>query len=119
MRISDWSSDVCSSDLISIDYAIMERAGNLSVVPYDSGWSDLGGWDAVWSHAGPDAAGVTVGGGATAIDCSDTLLRSDSDGMELVGLGLSNIIAGLGRASGRERGCKDGVGLGGRRNIKK
>ncbi|APL95449.1 mannose-1-phosphate guanylyltransferase/mannose-6-phosphate isomerase [Sphingobium indicum] len=78
---------------ISIDYAIMERAGNLSVVPYDSGWSDLGGWDAVWSHAGPDAAGVTVGGGATAIDCSDTLLRSDSDGMELVGIGLSNIIA--------------------------
>lgn len=78
---------------ISIDYAIMERAVNLSVVPYDSGWSDLGGWDAVWSHAGPDAAGVTVSGGATAIDCSDTLLRSDSDGMELVGIGLSNIIA--------------------------
>src|SRR3546814_10814430 len=69
-------------------------------------WSDLGGWDAVWSHAGPDAAGVTVGGGATAIDCSDTLLRSDSDGMELVGIGLSNIIAvaKIGRASGRERG---------------
>ncbi|KEQ53185.1 mannose-1-phosphate guanylyltransferase/mannose-6-phosphate isomerase [Sphingobium chlorophenolicum] len=78
---------------ISIDYAIMERAGNLSVVPYDSGWSDLGGWDAVWSHAGPDAAGVTVSGEATAIDCSDTLLRSDSEGMELVGIGLNNIIA--------------------------
>jgi mannose-1-phosphate guanylyltransferase/mannose-1-phosphate guanylyltransferase/mannose-6-phosphate isomerase len=78
---------------ISIDYAIMERADNLSVVPYDSGWSDLGGWDAVWSHAGPDGDGVTVSGGATAIDCSDTLLRSDSDGMELVGIGLSNIIA--------------------------
>lgn len=78
---------------ISIDYAIMERAGNLSVVPYDSGWSDLGGWDAVWSHAGPDGDGVTVSGGATAIDCSDTLLRSDSEGMELVGIGLSNIIA--------------------------
>ncbi|AEG49370.1 mannose-1-phosphate guanylyltransferase/mannose-6-phosphate isomerase [Sphingobium chlorophenolicum L-1] len=78
---------------ISIDYAIMERADNLSVVPYDSGWSDLGGWDAVWSHAGPDAAGVTVSGEATAIDCSDTLLRSDSEGMELVGIGLNNIIA--------------------------
>jgi mannose-1-phosphate guanylyltransferase/mannose-1-phosphate guanylyltransferase/mannose-6-phosphate isomerase len=78
---------------ISIDYAIMERAANLSVVPYDSGWSDLGGWDAVWSHAGPDEAGVSVSGGATAIDCNDTLLRSDSDGMELVGIGLNNIIA--------------------------
>lgn len=78
---------------ISIDYAIMERADNLSVVPYDSGWSDLGGWDAVWSHAGPDAQGVSVSGEATAIDCSDTLLRSDSDGMELVGIGLHNVIA--------------------------
>lgn len=78
---------------ISIDYAIMERADNLSVVPYGSAWSDLGGWDAVWSHAGPDAVGVTLSGGATAIDCSDTLLRSDSEGMELVGIGLSNIIA--------------------------
>jgi len=78
---------------ISIDYAIMERAANLSVVPYDSGWSDLGGWDAVWSHAGPDEAGVSVSGGATAIDCNDTLLRSDSQGMELVGIGLNNIIA--------------------------
>lgn len=78
---------------ISIDYAIMERASNLSVVPYDSGWSDLGGWDAVWSHAGPNEVGVTVSGGATAIDCRDTMLRSDSDGMELVGIGLHNIIA--------------------------
>ncbi len=78
---------------ISIDYAIMERAHNLSVVPYDSSWSDLGGWDAVWSHAGPDARGVTVSGGATAIDCEDSLIRSDSEGMEVVGIGLKNIIA--------------------------
>ncbi len=78
---------------ISIDYAIMERASNLSVVPYDGGWSDLGGWDAVWSHLQPDANGVALSGAATAIDCRDTLLRSDSEGLELVGLGLDNIIA--------------------------
>lgn len=78
---------------ISIDYAVMERAANLAVVPYMASWSDLGGWDAVWSHAGPDQAGVTVSGDATAIDCRDTLLRSDSEGMELVGIGLDNIIA--------------------------
>ncbi len=78
---------------ISIDYAVMERAANLSVVPYMASWSDLGGWDAVWSHAGPDQAGVTVSGDATAIDCRNTLLRSDSEGMELVGIGLDNIIA--------------------------
>lgn len=78
---------------ISIDYAIMERASNLSVVPYGSGWSDLGGWDAVWRHSDADENGVALSGSANALDCRDTLLRSDSEGLTVVGLGLSNIVA--------------------------
>ncbi len=78
---------------ISIDYAVMEHAANLSVVPYAGAWSDLGGWDAVWSESAKDAEGVSKSGAATAIDCTASLLRSDSDGLELVGIGLSNIIA--------------------------
>ncbi|WP_420004351.1 mannose-1-phosphate guanylyltransferase/mannose-6-phosphate isomerase [Arenibacterium sp. LLYu02] len=78
---------------ISIDYAVMERAQNLSVVPFDAAWSDLGGWDAVWREGNPDANGVVASGKATAIDCQDTLLRSDSDGLEVVGIGLEGIIA--------------------------
>ena len=77
---------------ISIDYAVMEKAGNLSVVPFSAGWSDLGGWDAVWRETGPDENGVSTGDHATAIDCSNTLLRSESDGLEIVGIGLQNII---------------------------
>ena len=78
---------------ISIDYAVMEKADNLAVVPYGGAWSDLGGWEAVWREAGPDAAGVVTKGAAQAIDCADTLLRSESTGQELVGIGLSDIIA--------------------------
>ncbi|MDU8914025.1 mannose-1-phosphate guanylyltransferase/mannose-6-phosphate isomerase [Aestuariicoccus sp. MJ-SS9] len=78
---------------ISIDYAIMEKAGNLAVMPYAGGWSDLGGWDAVWLESGPDAAGNVCSDGATAIDCSDTLLRSETEGLELVGIGLRDIVA--------------------------
>lgn len=78
---------------ISIDYAVMERADNLSVVPFSAGWSDLGGWDAVWREGRPDARGVVTGGSATALDCDDTLLRSEDDRLELVGIGLKNIIA--------------------------
>jgi len=78
---------------ISIDYAVMERANNLSVVPFGAGWSDLGDWAAVWRELGPDADGVATTGNATAIDCHDTLLRSESDGLELVGIGLSGIVA--------------------------
>lgn len=78
---------------ISLDYAIMEKADNLAVMPFAEGWSDLGGWDAVWLESGPDGQGNVCTPQATAIDCSGTLLRSDSDGLEIVGLGLNDIIA--------------------------
>lgn len=80
-------------DDISIDYAIMERADNLAVMPFGAGWSDLGGWDAVWLESGPDNAGNVTSAHATAIDCRDTLLRSETPGLELVGIGLEDIIA--------------------------
>ena len=78
---------------ISIDYAVMEKAPNLSVVPYGGVWSDLGGWDAVWRDSGPDAEGVVTHGPAMAIDCTDTLLRSEAGSLRLVGIGLDNIVA--------------------------
>ncbi|MFN3292880.1 MAG: mannose-1-phosphate guanylyltransferase/mannose-6-phosphate isomerase [Gemmobacter sp.] len=78
---------------ISIDYAVMEKSDTLSVVPYGGVWSDLGGWDAVWRESGPDAAGVVAHGAATAIDCTDTLLRSEAEGLQLVGIGLKDIVA--------------------------
>ena len=78
---------------ISIDYAVMERADNLSVVPFSAGWSDLGDWHAVWREMGRDAAGVATSGNALALDCRDTLLRAEADGMELVGIGLEGIVA--------------------------
>ena len=77
----------------SIDYAIMEKAENLTVVPYSGAWSDLGGWDAVWREAGPDETGVVTTSSATAIDCHDTLLRAEDPQQQLVGIGLKDIIA--------------------------
>jgi len=77
----------------SIDYAVMERSDNLSVLPFTAGWSDLGGWDAVWRESGPDEDGVSCSGSATAIDCDNSLLRSEATGLELVGIGLKDVIA--------------------------
>lgn len=81
-----------NADNISIDYAVMEHADNLSVVPFSAGWSDLGDWAAVWREKGADDAGVTLSGAATAIECQNTMLRSESPDLELVGIGLDNII---------------------------
>ena len=78
---------------ISIDYAIMEKAQNLVAVPYASKWSDLGGWDAVWSESNSDASGNVTSQTAHAIECSASLLRSESSSQQIVGIGLDNIIA--------------------------
>ena len=78
---------------ISIDYAVMEHADNLSVVPYASGWSDLGDWEAVRRETNPDDSGVATSGATTVIDCKNSLLRSETDGLEIVGIGLENIVA--------------------------
>lgn len=78
---------------ISIDYAIMEHADNLVAVPFSAGWSDLGGWDAVWQEMGPNEKGVALSQNAHARDCENTLLRSESAGQEIFGLGLKDIVA--------------------------
>ncbi len=78
---------------ISVDYAVMEGSETLSVVPTDCGWSDLGSWSSVWENGPADDNGVVQNGATTSIDCKDTLLRSETDGVELVGVGLNNIAA--------------------------
>jgi mannose-1-phosphate guanylyltransferase/mannose-6-phosphate isomerase len=78
---------------ISIDYAIMEKADNLSVMPYSDGWSDLGSWDAVWQASASDHFGNVTSEHAIAIECQGTLLRSESKQLELVGIGLKDIVA--------------------------
>ena len=83
------------SDLedISIDYAIMEKARNLVAVPYTSKWSDLGGWDALWLDGDKDPSGNVTTEAAHAVDCSNSLLRSESETQQLVGIGLDDIMA--------------------------
>jgi mannose-1-phosphate guanylyltransferase/mannose-6-phosphate isomerase len=91
LRLDPQSWDTCED--ISVDFAIMEKVGNLSVVAHQGDWSDLGGWNAVHQHADTDAKGVATQGATHAVDCEDTLLRSDNDRLQLVGLGLKNIVA--------------------------
>ena len=77
----------------SIDYAVMEKARNVSLVRFDGHWSDLGGWEAVWQESPQDAQSNALSANATAFDCENTLLRSENENIELVGIGLKNIVA--------------------------
>ncbi|WP_432669236.1 mannose-1-phosphate guanylyltransferase/mannose-6-phosphate isomerase [Pseudomonas umsongensis] len=46
-----------TAENISIDYAVMERSSQVSVVPLDAGWNDVGSWSAVWEIAEKDSQG--------------------------------------------------------------
>ena len=76
----------------SFDYAVMEKAESISVVPVDAGWSDLGSWSSLHAALSADGANVEAGR-VTAIDCENSLLRSEDDTIHLVGLGLKNTVA--------------------------
>jgi mannose-1-phosphate guanylyltransferase/mannose-6-phosphate isomerase len=52
----------------------------------------LGDWNAIWRETETDENGVSTSENAMAIDCKDTLLRSDGRNLEVVGIGLSNIV---------------------------
>jgi mannose-1-phosphate guanylyltransferase / mannose-6-phosphate isomerase len=77
----------------SIDYAVMEKADNVSVVRFEGHWTDLGSWESVWQESDKDDKGNALSENATAFNCENSLLRSENSGIELVGIGLKNMVA--------------------------
>lgn len=59
-----------SSDNISIDYAIMEKADNVYTIPGEFGWSDLGTWASLYEVVEKDEYNNAFSGHA--INLSDT-----------------------------------------------
>lgn len=91
LRIDQTHWQKCAD--ISIDYAVMEKASKLKAVSFAGEWSDLGDWKAIWGVGKADHKGVVLSDNATAIDCENVLLRAEHPSQQLVGLGLSDIIA--------------------------
>ena len=74
----------------SIDYAVMEPAKKVAVVPVAMGWSDVGSWDALYDIVPRDVAGNVNIGEVVAIDSDNCLLRSD--GPLVAAVGVSDLI---------------------------
>lgn len=72
---------------ISIDYAVMERASNVAVVPTDIGWSDIGSWVAVSQLTQPDADGNRAAcDSAVFVDSRNLFVRSEGRVVAAVGV---------------------------------
>ena len=72
---------------ISIDYAIMERAPRVAVVPASFDWSDIGSWKAMSDlEAEADSAGNRVRGQAIVIESENCYIQSDARMVAVVGV---------------------------------
>jgi len=76
---------------ISIDYAVMEKAGNVLVVPANFGWDDVGSWTALVRHHPPDSAGNILRGAALVEGGRNNIVISAGRHLTAV-LGLDNLV---------------------------
>lgn len=70
---------------VSIDYAVMEKARDLAVVPASFGWSDLGSWQTAWELSEKDEHENAAPPDAVLADARGNLVRDlRSDGRRRV-----------------------------------
>lgn len=75
---------------ISIDYGVMEKAGNVFVVKGDFGWSDVGSWDEVVRLSKSDEKGCIHRGNVITIDSKGNFI--DAGKKIVAAIGIENLI---------------------------
>lgn len=74
----------CPSD--SIDYAVMEKTPDASVVAASFDWNDIGSWSSLWDTGAKDGAGNVVRGDVYLDDARDCYVRAESRLLAAVGV---------------------------------
>ena len=76
---------------ISIDYGVMEKSPNTFTIPADFGWSDIGTWGSLFTHANKDENGNALRGKVVSVDNKNTIINIE-DGTEAVVEGLEDFL---------------------------
>jgi mannose-1-phosphate guanylyltransferase len=95
LSASAWQdSDILSfyenARAVSIDYAVMEKAAKVAVIPADFGWNDVGSWDAVGKLKQTDQHGNTAQGKAYFHECRNNVVWTE--GKPIVCIGIENMV---------------------------
>jgi mannose-1-phosphate guanylyltransferase/mannose-6-phosphate isomerase len=83
LRLDEAAFARCPSE--SVDYAVMERTRDASVVAADIGWSDVGSWSALWELEPKDAQGNSVRGDVYLDQASGCYVRAEERLVAVVG----------------------------------
>lgn len=76
---------------VSIDYAVMEHAREVSVIPLECGWSDVGSLSSLDGVLDQDADNNLVAGRTIALDTQDCTLIADEDHV-VAAIGLKDMV---------------------------
>jgi mannose-1-phosphate guanylyltransferase / mannose-6-phosphate isomerase len=86
----DWNSVVNhhfpDAPSISVDHAVLERSDRVTAIRGSFGWSDVGGWDAIYGLMDHDAQGNAQSGNVALHDCRNTLVQARSRLVAAVGV---------------------------------
>lgn len=74
----------------SIDYAVMEKTDKAAVVPFDTGWNDLGSWSALWEVEDKDDQGNVAIGDVVTCGTTNSYIRGES--RLVAAVGLENVV---------------------------
>ena len=90
---------------VSIDNSVLERSGNVTVLPGKFGWDDVGTWEALGRVRDKDEMGNVTHGVVHMLDCSDNVGHADSG--RVVMYGVDNLVVvvhdGLTLVTSRDR----------------
>lgn len=84
LRLDAEHFSACPAD--SIDYAVMEKTANATVVPLDAEWNDIGSWPALWEVGDADPEGNVSQGDIINVNSRGCYLRSQHRLVAAVGL---------------------------------
>ncbi len=87
-RLDADAFSACESD--SIDYAVMEHAGNVAMVPVDMGWSDVGSWASLWEIGEKDAGNNLLLGDVIATGANECYIRAEN--RLVTAIGVDNLV---------------------------
>ena len=71
--------------------AVLEKSGDVAVVPCDPGWFDIGSWEGLWDLRAKDKNGNAVKGRVVCHGTEDSILHAESDRL-VVCLGMRNAV---------------------------
>ncbi|HYU51781.1 MAG TPA: mannose-1-phosphate guanylyltransferase [Gemmatimonadaceae bacterium] len=75
---------------VSVDTAVLERSKNVTVLPGNFGWDDIGTWSALGRVRDKDEFGNVTNGSVHMLDCCDNIVHANSG--KVVMYGVDNLV---------------------------